>query len=103
MLVVQVRIERLKDVSQIGLVLVFPIEGVWISTYTCIIYHVATPQSELVTLVVCSSVQDQLKTLSQWKDKIPQILIYSQLCKKSVNPRRVKQDLLSLIPHKWGD
>ena len=48
MLVVQVQIERLKDVTQTCLVLVFPLADVWISRYTSIIYHVATSQSILV-------------------------------------------------------
>ena len=50
------------------------------------------------TLVWCSSVQDQLKTASQWKDSIPYILTYSQFCKTSINLQSVKQDLFSLIP-----
>ena len=45
-----------------------------------------------------SSVQDQLKTASQWKGSIPQILTYSHFCKTSKNLQQAKQGLFSLIP-----
>ena len=47
------------------------------------------------TLVECPSVQDQLRTGSQWKGSI---LTNSQFCKTSKNLQLDKQGLFSLIP-----
>ena len=46
------------------------------------------------TLIGCSSVQNQLKAASQWKDSI---LTYSQFCKTSLTLQPAKQGLFSLI------
>ena len=48
-------------------------------------------------MVGCWSIQDQLKTTSQWKGSIPQILAYSQFFKTSKNLQPTKQGLFSLI------
>ena len=40
----------------------------------------------------CSSVQDQLKNPSQWKDWVP----YNQTCKTSINLQPVKQSIFSV-------
>ena len=66
----QAWIQHFKVASQTDLVPVLPLAGVWMSRYSSVIICVAS-----------SSVQDHLKTTSQWKDSIPYILTYSQFCK----------------------